>query len=304
MRWQVVESSLNKYINDHQLPNNFHALAKQWYWPLARHLFNHQSSIRLLGINGAQGTGKSTLASLLKLFLEVGAGLNVVALSLDDFYLTRTERNTLASTVHPMLNVRGVPGTHDIKLASTTIHSLLHGKPGTVVNLPKFEKSIDDRQPESAWPTVITPVDLIIFEGWCVGTTPEDNTALQQSVNGLEAELDTERVWRRYVNKKLASDYQPLFSLMDGIVMLKAPTMDVIEEWRWLQERKLIDKQGTSGSGVMTQSQIKRFIQYYERLTRHNLSEMPSRAKLVYHVGSDHGIENATGPWSEINYPD
>lgn len=75
--------------------------------------------------------------------------------------------------------------------------------------------------------------------------------------------------------------------------------MEVILEWRWLQEKKLIDLKGTSGFGVMSQSQIQRFIQYYERLTRHNLSEMPSRANLVYHVDNDHGISDATGPWNK-----
>ncbi|MEH6910838.1 MAG: phosphoribulokinase [Oceanicoccus sp.] len=298
MHWQEVETSLNTFINDHQLPNNFYGLAKQWYWPLARRLLDHQSSIRLLGINGAQGTGKSTLASLLKLFLEVGAGLNVVALSLDDFYLTRDERATLAETVHPMLQVRGVPGTHDIQFATATIKQLIHDKPGTVVSLPRFDKSIDDREPELAWPTTTTPVDLVIFEGWCVGSTPEDKTALQQPINALETELDVDRMWRHYVNEQLTSDYQTLFALMDGIVMLKAPSMEVILEWRWLQEQKLSDLKGISRSGVMNQSQVQRFIQYYERLTRHNLSEMPSRANLVYHIGNDHGIDKTSGSWS------
>ncbi|MEH6559152.1 MAG: phosphoribulokinase [Oceanicoccus sp.] len=298
MHWQEVETSLNTFINDHQLPNNFYGLAKQWYWPLARRLLDHQSSIRLLGINGAQGTGKSTLASLLKLFLEVGAGLNVVALSLDDFYLTRDERATLAETVHPMLQVRGVPGTHDIQFATATIKQLMHDKPGTVVSLPRFDKSIDDRESELAWPTATTPVDLVIFEGWCVGSTPEDKTALQQPINALETELDVDRMWRHYVNEQLTSDYQTLFALMDGIVMLKAPSMEVILEWRWLQEQKLSDLKGISRSGVMNQSQVQRFIQYYERLTRHNLSEMPSRANLVYHIGNDHGIDKTSGSWS------
>lgn len=302
MHWQSVETSLKSFIGDHRLPDNFHMLAKRWYWPLAQHLLDHQSSISVLGINGAQGTGKSTLASLLKLFLEVGAGLNVVALSLDDFYVTREERNTLARTVHPMLRVRGVPGTHDIQFASATIDALIHAKPGTVVSLPRFDKSIDDRQSESAWPTATTPVDLIIFEGWCVGSMPENNAALQQSVNALETEHDQHRVWRHYVNEQLATNYQTLFTLMDGIVMLKAPSMKLILEWRWLQEKKLIDLKGDSGFGAMNQKQVQRFIQYYERLTRHNLIEMPSKADLVYHVDNDHGINDTTGPWSECGY--
>jgi D-glycerate 3-kinase len=302
MRWQKVESSLETFISDHGLPDQFQLLAKRWYWPLARHLVDNQSSIHLLGINGAQGTGKSTLASLLKLFLEVGAGLNVVALSLDDFYQTREERHTLANRVHPMLKVRGVPGTHDIQFAIATVKRLLHDKPETVVSLPVFDKSIDDRVIDLIWPAVTTPVDLVIFEGWCVGSKPEDNMALRLPVNALEAELDAKQVWRNYVNERLAGDYQTLFALMNGLVMLKAPSMGAVQEWRWLQEKKLIDLKGAGRSGVMSQKQVQQFIQYYERLTRHNLSEMPSMADLVYHLGDDHGINNATGKWSERTF--
>src|SRR5689334_11864372 len=70
-----------------------------------------------IGINGAQGSGKSTLAALLHDLLEDGAGLRTVVLSIDDFYRTRAERQGLAREVHPLLETRGVPGTHDVALA-------------------------------------------------------------------------------------------------------------------------------------------------------------------------------------------
>ncbi len=78
--------------------------------------------------------------------------------------------------------------------------------------------------------------------------------------------------------------------------------MEVILGWRGLQEEKLKANSDNRGSGLMSEQQIAVFIQYYERLTRHGLSEMPGRAELVYHIGKDHRIKSASGPWFN-NWP-
>ena len=83
----------------------------------------------VLALNGAQGTGKSTLARLLKRLLEQVHGLRVAILSLDDLYLTAQERRRRAETIHPLLATRGVPGTHDVRLGIRTIRALREGKP-------------------------------------------------------------------------------------------------------------------------------------------------------------------------------
>ena len=87
------------------------------------------------GIVGLQGSGKSTLAAQL---VRAGAsrGLRVVALSIDDFYLTRRERQRLATRHHPLLATRGPPGTHDVALACATLDALRSGAPGTLVPVP------------------------------------------------------------------------------------------------------------------------------------------------------------------------
>ena len=50
----------------------------------------------IFGINGAQGSGKSTAARFLQGELSAVHGLRAVALSLDDFYLPRAARHARA----------------------------------------------------------------------------------------------------------------------------------------------------------------------------------------------------------------
>ena len=69
----------------------------------------------LVGLAGGQGTGKTTISTLLRLVLVKYFKLQVFKISIDDFYKTRKERFFLSKKVHPLLMIRGVPGTHDTK---------------------------------------------------------------------------------------------------------------------------------------------------------------------------------------------
>ena len=69
-----------------------------------------------VGLAGGQGTGKTTISSLIKIILTKYFKLKVFRISIDDFYKTRKERLSLSKKVHPMLLTRGVPGTHDINM--------------------------------------------------------------------------------------------------------------------------------------------------------------------------------------------
>ena len=69
-----------------------------------------------VGLAGGQGTGKTTISSLIKIILTKYFKLKVFRISIDDFYKTRKERISLSKRVHPMLLTRGVPGTHDINM--------------------------------------------------------------------------------------------------------------------------------------------------------------------------------------------
>ena len=135
-----------------------------------------------------------------------------VALSLDDLYLTRAERDDLARTIHPLFATRGPPGTHDVELGLATLAALDRGEP---VALPRFDKAIDDRV--STGPIHHAPPEcrLVIFEGWCVGAIAQGQAALSRPVNALERDEDPDAVWRGYVNDQLGGPYHELFARLD-----------------------------------------------------------------------------------------
>ena len=229
----------------------------------------------VVGLCGAQGSGKSTVSAALAARFE-----RAVTFSLDDLYLGRTARLDLARRIHPLLATRGVPGTHDPLLGLEVLNAL---KKGESVALPCFDKAQDDRAPCDSWPIVEAGCDLVIFEGWCVGARPQVAEDLVEPVNRLEAEEDRDGCWRRFVNEALAGPYQHLFDCIDLLALLAAPDWDTVLEWRIQQEQEL---RATSpgGIGVMDDRAVARFVSHFERLTRHILAEMPQRADLVLHL--------------------
>lgn len=239
-----------------------------------------------IGICGAQGSGKSTLCATLQQRLAAD-GIASASLSLDDFYLTREQRLRLAEDVHPLLRSRGAPGTHDVALAIQVLDALT--QTGTVA-IPRFDKAVDDRAPREQWERVRAPLRVILFEGWCVGARPQADGQLIAPVNALEAADDADGGWRRYVNARLAGDYQRLFARLDRLVLLAAPGFDVVHGWRLQQEQALRERVGDASPGLMDAAQIARFIQHYERLTRHLLAEMPARADLLVRLTPQRAI--------------
>jgi D-glycerate 3-kinase len=231
----------------------------------------------MVGLCGAQGSGKSTLAAALARRIT-----GAVALSIDDFYLTRAERMRLAADVHPLFATRGVPGTHDVGLALETFAALDRGE---AVALPRFDKAVDDRADPTLWPIATAHCRLIIFEGWCVGAIPQPEEALASPVNRLERECDQGGLWRRHANAALA-DYQDLFRRLDRLVLLRAPDWETVLGWRIEQEHALRHASG-DGIGIMDDDAVANFVSHYERLTRHILDEMPARADLVLQLAED-----------------
>ncbi len=234
----------------------------------------------VVGLCGAQGSGKSTAAAALCEILQ-HEDLPAVALSIDDFYLPRAERAALAHNVHPLLATRGVPGTHDVELAQATIDSLAEAEPTL---LPSFDKATDDRRPRSQWRLCQGPMRVLILEGWCVGALPQTAAALAKPVNALERDEDPDGRWRSYVNEALTTRYPALFNRLSPLVLLAAPSFEVVQAWRSEQEHKLRDKlarEGGDASRLMSDAAIARFISHYERVTRHILAEMPQRADHV-----------------------
>ena len=269
-----------------------------FYMPLALTIGSwkqNQKSPLLVGISGAQGSGKSTLVQLLALILEKGFDLRVATLSIDDLYLPRNDRQELARTVHPLLATRGVPGTHDVRLGIDILQNLRRLGEGQSIRLPRFDKANDDRLPSTEWSQVQGPVDLILFEGWCLGARPQPEYALKIGVNDLEECEDAHYAWRSHVNRHLASDYAELFSMLDRLVFLQAPSWESVFIWRSRQEQQLAaSTPDPQGSRIMDTSQLRRFVQNYERITRLMLATMPGFADLNVELGVEHEILKVT----------
>lgn len=295
------------FLAKHRLPESYGNSAQVNFEPVAQAILEQQvikQAPYFVGVNGCQGSGKTTLADYLVQWFEA-QGKSALAISLDDFYLTKAERRELAEYVHPLFKTRGVPGTHDTALMVNVLSSLAVGK---ATNIPRFDKSIDDRVELSEWTTITQPVDIIVFEGWCWGARHQTEDALDAPVNSLESEQDAEGIWRRHVNTLLTTDYEPLYAFMDCWLMLKAPSFECVYQWRLEQEEKLKAKLQSSTnkasmSGLMSPEQIAEFIQFYQRITDELLSRLPEQADVVWQLNADQGIQawTARHTFSHLN---
>lgn len=265
-------------IEAERLPENYRETVDRFWRPLAEAIAVRAAAKHplLVGINGGQGSGKTTLCRFLEVLLAE-RGLTAVTLSLDDFYLPHSERARMAADHHPLFATRGVPGTHDTALAMRVLDRLLGGRNA---ELPVFDKASDDRSERTRH--VDGPVDVVLFEGWCVGAAPQSAAALRERINDLERMEDADGVWRREVNRRLATDYAELFARIDLLVMLKVPDFAAVRANRLLQERKL-----GAGPAVMDEAALDRFLAHYQRLTEQMFAEMPQRADILIEMGRD-----------------
>jgi D-glycerate 3-kinase len=240
----------------------------------------------VVGIAGPQGCGKSTTVIALRQLLEA-RGLRVAVLSLDDLYLTRPDRLALAAQVHPLLATRGAPGTHEVALGLDLLDALVAGRDA---RLPRFDKAADTRLDPSCWEAVEGPVDVVLFEGWCVGAVPQDPASLVEPVNALERDEDPTAVWRGWVNTALAGSYQDLFARLDLRIQFRAPDFETVVIWRIEQERNLRERlvrEGLESGRTMNDAEVRRFVQHYERLTGHMARTAPREGEMVIRLAAD-----------------
>ena len=234
----------------------------------------------VVGIGGGQGAGKTTLSRLLVTALDA-AELAAVSLSLDDFYLSRAQRRSLSEQVHPLLSTRGVPGTHEVDRACRVLETL---KSRGACRLPLFDKAADERRPPAAEPLAGPGLDVVIFEGWCVGAPAQPAARLVEPVNQLERREDPDGRWRRFVNDRLAADYARLWALIDELLYLQVPGVESVIRWRTEQE------QAHPPAQRMDAAALARFVAHYERLTRWMLETLPGHADLVGVLDENHRL--------------
>ena len=264
---------------------------KNYFLPMSERIYKNQIKNRktkIIGLTGGQGSGKSTISNILKIILKVGYNLNTVIFSIDDFYKTLKEREVMSQKINPLFLTRGVPGTHDTKLLLNCLKKLKNFKSKNIF-IPKFDKSIDDRLPKNKWQRINKKPDIVIFEGWCVGASPQKNKDLIKPINILEKEKDKKKIWRRRVNKELKTSYKKIFSLIDINIFLKVPSFKYVYRWRLLQEKKL--RILSKGKKTMSNDQIKNFIMFYERLTKHMLKNSVKKANFLISIDEKHRLK-------------
>ena len=245
----------------------------------------------IIGLAGGQGSGKTTISSILTLILQKYFKLNVFKVSIDDFYKTRKDRNLLSKNKHPLLMTRGVPGTHDIDLMLKFFKKVM-SKNFKNLEVPKFNKAIDDRYKKSLWYKIKSKPDVIIFEGWCVGARAQTNKQLKKPINSLERIYDQRIEWRSYVNSQLKKKYKTLFKQLDGLLYLKAKNFDLLKKWRLKQERKLwAQTKNKKNLKIMSSGDVINFMQTYQRITQQMFKDAVRTSSIIMNLNSNHQIQ-------------
>ena len=245
----------------------------------------------IIGLAGGQGSGKTTISSILTLILQKYFRLNVFKVSIDDFYKTRRERKIMSITKHPLLMTRGVPGTHDIDLMLKFFKKV---KSKNFINLeiPKFNKAIDDRYKKNLWYKLKFKPDVVIFEGWCVGAKAQKTSQLKKPINSLEKVYDQGVKWRSYVNNQLKTKYKTLFNQLDGLLYLKAKNFNLLRDWRLKQERKLwVQTKNKKNLKIMSSGDVINFMQTYQRITQQMFKDALKNASIIMNLNSNHQIQ-------------
>jgi D-glycerate 3-kinase len=268
--WTPALSSCFSQL-DPSTPMDYRALAALLASDWAQH------APRCVGLSGGQGAGKSTLGRLIESACA-SFEIRVCVLSLDDFYFSRNDRMALAARVHPLLETRGPPGTHDISRCREAMGRL--AQPGEI-ELPIFDKGLDE---PIGTRRVRGPFDLVLLEGWCVGAATAAESSLADPINTLERERDSDAIWRRYVNTQLREPYAEAWADLDYLVYLRVPDLEAVHRWRLQQEDSLPEHQRQGPEAVA------HFVEYYERITRSMMVSLPDRADLTVELADDHSI--------------
>ena len=296
--YKKVNKACLSFIKSQETPEekfkNKEKMIKSFLIPISFWIANKVKKKKpfILGLSGGQGSGKTTISSIISIILSKYFELNVFKISIDDFYKTRKKRIELSKKVHPLLMVRGVPGTHDINIMLDFFKRVKEKKFKSIM-LPRFNKATDDRYNKKLWYSVKRRPDVIIFEGWCVGAKAEQNKTLKTPINSLEKLRDQKLIWRRYVNKQLKSKYKRLYDKLNCLLFIKSKNFSLLRKWRIKQEKKLrLKNKRFYNHKIMSDKEIVNFMKTYQRVTKNMFKNVPKYASIVLNLNSNHQIKS------------
>ncbi|RUO95712.1 P-loop containing nucleoside triphosphate hydrolase protein [Jimgerdemannia flammicorona] len=229
-----------------------------------------------VGLSGCQGSGKTTLCqTLVHLLSQPPHNLKVVAFSMDDLYLPFAAQQSLShSNPHNLLlEFRGQPGTHDILLGRDTFqtlssaHAAFYGNRTAThpsVPIPSYDKSLNagrgDRLPQTQWPVVQPPFDIVLFEGWSLGFKPLPASEVDR-LRQIKAHLAAHPIEHlQQLNTNLAEYDREWYSFLDIFIHLAPLNLADVHTWRLQQERYMRRSRGVRG---MSDDQVRDFVDRY-----------------------------------------
>lgn len=227
---------------------------------------------RIVGINGPQGAGKSTLTAAL-VDRAAAEGHRWVSLSIDDVYLTRAEQRALAEAhpADPLLAVRGAPGTHDVALGVELLDALLG--PEGEVRVPRYDKSahggLGDRRPRAEWSTIALPVEVVLFEGWTLAFSPQ---GVGGALAGVEARLHNYAPWTRR---------------LQALIQLRMSDPTSVLRWRVEAEARMRACGRPGMSDAEATAYVARFLPLYEVYPQALTARPPPIPTRVIWLGPD-----------------
>lgn len=149
-----------------------------------------------------------------------------------------------------------------MKLADYVFGSLMEGKEFKV---PEYDKSAyngqGDRVPESEWKIVNgeDKIQVVIFEGWCVGFSALTDVEVEKKWKTLPNSLGKHRLEDLlFVNEKLRG-YEVLNEQFDAMIYIDAQETKWVYDWREEQEAVLRREKGTG----MSIEQVRVFVDGY-----------------------------------------
>jgi D-glycerate 3-kinase len=216
-------------------------------------------------------------------------GCSCVRISIDDLYKTYAERQQLQQ-VDPRLVWRGPPGTHDVALGVRVLDQLRQ-ETGEEIAIPRFDKSAYAGMGERTNPEIVSSVEIVLFEGWCVGMRPVKEDVFDQAPYPINTSEDV--AFAKEMNRRLQA-YVPLWERLDGLLVLYPQDYHWSVQWRQEAEQKM----KAQGKGGMKDDEIREFVQYFQKSLHPEIFFPPllQDADLVVEIDHNHAIAKIYSP--------